>query len=410
MKILHVAYSLSESSAATRLAESQTDKHLIYFLLGRLSEYKFVRERQLTAFFLLIASFCFRVWEKLLCIVTGIAREEMFSFGTNSILQRYILRKVVVKYEIDRVHLHWGGVGFMPIEALRGLNVQVVITAHDYHCFTGGCHIPMECTQFQAGCKRCPLTKSIMAQRYISKKFSQSSDVLRSLNLIVIAPSRYVKERIASVHPNIRIETVSNTLGLFHKLAGRSVESMFKHYRQHRISSDGVKTIIVVGVSGSCRQNKGKDVLITVISALIKKGVRIKLISIGEYFAIDGVSEREHLNSASSSDLMLKYAIADLCIVPSRYETFSQVTLEAIVCGTPVVAFDLTGPNDIIVHNISGFLVPSFDIAVFTRTVEIALEHKINNIGLMTRSALDALLVYSPKAIAAKHDIIYENN
>ncbi len=408
MKILHVAYSLSESSAATRLAESQVDSHAIYFLLGRPSRFAFVRERQIYGLVLWMVSLFFRVWEKFLCVAAGIARDEMFSFGTYSILQAYILRRAISAYGIERVHLHWGGVGFMPLEALRGLSVPVVITAHDYHCFTGGCHVPMGCTQFQSGCKRCPLTKSSLAQRYIARKFSRNSDVVRSLDIVVVAPSRYVKEQIASVYPNIRVETVPNTLGSFHRLDGRSIGSMFKAYKAHRVANAGVKTIIVVGVSGSVRQNKGKDILIHVLNALHEKGMRVKLISIGEYYAIDRVSERVHLHSASSSELMQRYAIADLCIVPSRYETFSQVTLEAIVCGTPVVAFDLTGPCDIIENEVSGFLVSPFDVVAFATTVERALEHKFQNVGLMKASAIKALQDYSPVAISGRHDVVYE--
>ena len=43
-------------------------------------------------------------------------------------------------------------------------------------------------------------------------------------------------------------------------------------------------------------------------------------------------------------------------IVPSKMETFGQTALEALACGTPVVAFNKTGLSDIVKHKENGFL------------------------------------------------------
>ncbi|MFA9438483.1 glycosyltransferase family 4 protein [Uliginosibacterium sp. sgz301328] len=39
---------------------------------------------------------------------------------------------------------------------------------------------------------------------------------------------------------------------------------------------------------------------------------------------------------------------ADLVVIPSRYESFSMVAIEALACGKPVIAPDIGGPKDII--------------------------------------------------------------
>ena len=51
------------------------------------------------------------------------------------------------------------------------------------------------------------------------------------------------------------------------------------------------------------------------------------------------------------------YASADLLILPSRFDTFSCVVLEALSCGLPVVAYNTKGPKDIIQDSQNGFLV-----------------------------------------------------
>jgi len=55
--------------------------------------------------------------------------------------------------------------------------------------------------------------------------------------------------------------------------------------------------------------------------------------------------------------LPLMYASADLLVLPSRFDTFSMVVLEALSCGLPVIAYNTKGPKDIIRHQQDGFLV-----------------------------------------------------
>ncbi|MBN1116826.1 MAG: glycosyltransferase [Bacteroidales bacterium] len=50
------------------------------------------------------------------------------------------------------------------------------------------------------------------------------------------------------------------------------------------------------------------------------------------------------------------YSSADLLILPSRFDTFSLVVLEALSCGLPVIAYNSKGPKDIIEHEHCGYL------------------------------------------------------
>ena len=61
-----------------------------------------------------------------------------------------------------------------------------------------------------------------------------------------------------------------------------------------------------------------------------------------------GWVEREQLPGLFSS--------SDILLLPSRFDTFSCVVLEAMSCGLPVVAYNTKGPRDIIEDGVSGFL------------------------------------------------------
>ncbi len=50
------------------------------------------------------------------------------------------------------------------------------------------------------------------------------------------------------------------------------------------------------------------------------------------------------------------YSAADILVLPSIFDTFGCVVLEAMSCGTVVVAYNSKGPKDIITHGENGFL------------------------------------------------------
>jgi len=72
--------------------------------------------------------------------------------------------------------------------------------------------------------------------------------------------------------------------------------------------------------------------------------------------------------------LALYYRAADVCLVPSRSESFGLVALEAAACGTPVVAAAVGGLSTLVAHGVSGFLVEGRDPAVYAAYVGKLLE------------------------------------
>lgn len=66
----------------------------------------------------------------------------------------------------------------------------------------------------------------------------------------------------------------------------------------------------------------------------------------------------------SGRELASYYASADVFVFPSLTDTFGVVNLEAIACGTPVAAFPVTGPKDIVIQGINGILDKDLNRAI----------------------------------------------
>lgn len=58
------------------------------------------------------------------------------------------------------------------------------------------------------------------------------------------------------------------------------------------------------------------------------------------------------------------YANADVFVFPSKTDTFGVVMLEAIACGTPVAAYSVTGPIDIITPGVNGYFGESLSESI----------------------------------------------
>jgi D-inositol-3-phosphate glycosyltransferase len=79
-----------------------------------------------------------------------------------------------------------------------------------------------------------------------------------------------------------------------------------------------------------------------------------------------GVAERVRFVPPQPHHLLSTYyRAADVCLVPSRSESFGLVALEAAACGTPVVAAAVGGLRTLVEHGTTGYLVEDRDPDVF---------------------------------------------
>jgi D-inositol-3-phosphate glycosyltransferase len=80
------------------------------------------------------------------------------------------------------------------------------------------------------------------------------------------------------------------------------------------------------------------------------------------------------------------YAAAEMCVLPSRYESFGMVALEAMACGRPVIASHVGGLPSFIQDKATGFLVPGGNETLLAEKILTLL----NDAPLRTRMGKEA--------------------
>ena len=63
------------------------------------------------------------------------------------------------------------------------------------------------------------------------------------------------------------------------------------------------------------------------------------------------------LGARDQDTLHFYYSAAECLVMPSQYESFGMVALEAMACGTPVVVSDVGGLSQLVKHNQTGLRV-----------------------------------------------------
>jgi D-inositol-3-phosphate glycosyltransferase len=130
---------------------------------------------------------------------------------------------------------------------------------------------------------------------------------------------------------------------------------------------------------------KGLDTLLEAVGRLQVAGTDLRLLIVGGD-ADDPLNGHEtalraqirqlglggavsFVGSQPQERLPTYYVAADVTVVPSYYESFGMVALEAMACGSPVIASRVGGLVTTVRDGVTGFLVPESDVAALAERI-----------------------------------------
>ena len=100
------------------------------------------------------------------------------------------------------------------------------------------------------------------------------------------------------------------------------------------------------------------------------------------------------------------YSAADVVVMPSHYESFGMVALEAMACGTPVIATQVGGLAFLVRDGVTGFHIPVDDpVALSERLITILDDDALR--AKMSRQAVEIAQKYAWEKIADSMNTLY---
>lgn len=139
------------------------------------------------------------------------------------------------------------------------------------------------------------------------------------------------------------------------------------------------------------------------LSAQARKGHHLRLVGSGvQEGAIRSLAVRlgvedevEVLPWMGREELRRQIAGCSFFVLPSSFETFSIVLIEAMASGKPVIASDIPGPRDVVVPGTTGFLFPWWSVPELAKCMSALIEAPERRRGMGAASRRRAVERYS---------------
>lgn len=285
--------------------------------------------------------------------ITG--RSGAFNFFATKRLCRWILR-----IKPDIIHLHNIHGFYINIKVLfnflKKYDVPVIWTLHDCWAFTGHCAYfdAVSCNKWVKECFCC-IQKREYPFAFIDcsqKNYANKKSLFNSINKMhIVTPSKWLQENVRkSFLKHYDLNVIYNGIDL----------KKFKPVKSHikeKYKIGGEK--IILGIAPDLNGRKGGKYFLE-LSQIIATDVVIVILSLNASQKLpDNIFVLPHTNNID--ELVELYSGADVFVNPTLEDNFPTVNIEALACGTPVIAFDTGGCKEIIDHT-CGEIVPKGEV------------------------------------------------
>ncbi len=171
---------------------------------------------------------------------------------------------------------------------------------------------------------------------------------------------------------------------------------------------------------GRLEKLKGVDILIDAVAQLDEPDVLLLVVGGDEHGQVLRAELEAQAQEAGlggnirftgavpHEELPAWYSAADVCVVPSYYESFGLVAVEAMACGTPVVASRVGGLVSTVTDGVNGYLIPWRCPEPFAEKLEVLIRNPELRANF-ARSARESVQRFRWDEIARRMDALYED-
>jgi glycosyltransferase involved in cell wall biosynthesis len=327
----------------------------------------------------------------------------------------------IIDSQLNLIHCHnlhsneYGYGHYFNLHLLPQLSqkIPVILTLHDAWLLSGHCAHSFDCDRWKIGCGNCPdlsiypaIPKDNTALNWQVKK-----QIYQQSKLYIATPSQWLMDKVKeSILQEAVVESrvIPNgiDLSIFYPTDKQKL-------RQQLDFSEDAK--VVVFTANGIRQNIWKDYqMMRDAIALVAKNLpqeKIIFLAVGENSPPEKIDNAiiQFIPYQDNPQIVASYyQVADVYVHAAKADTFPTTILEALACGTPIVATKVGGIPEQIEHGLTGFLVSAGDAVAMAGYIQKLLEDKILQQNMSQQAALVAKQLYSLERMVTDYLTWYE--
>lgn len=293
----------------------------------------------------------------------------IFSIDTDGVPQAELEEMVA---DVDVINLHWYA-RFLSNENIAWLTncgKPVVFTIRDMHPLTGGCHFFHGCDNWRQTCLPCPQFRpASVSLPHAQFTYKRNNWNLDNVSVVVLSDHTRAIVEQSPLFAGCRVEKIPNPIDT-------NVFYPIKQVEARQILKLPADKLIVAYLPSSNSTIKGAAEFEQMLRRLAREVPPSDIVVIcagRRQIVVDAPFEIRQLGRiADQTRLAAFFSAADVTVIPSLEETFSNTALESMACGTPIVGFR-TGAISEFAQDGRGRSVPVGDVAALALAVRDVL-------------------------------------
>jgi glycosyltransferase involved in cell wall biosynthesis len=313
----------------------------------------------------------------------------------------------------DVICFHWVS-EFLTAKAMQQLHAHfrrpILWTMMDQEPVTGGCHYSFGCDGYQRSCGSCPLLRRPGANDASREVYLRKQQYLVDLPITFIAPTSWVEDRVrqSSLFGGKRVERIGLPIDT------RVFRPGDRRQARQQLGLPADKRVVFFGSSYLHEPRKGGRYLIEALGRLHQQlSQHCTLRAEDVLLAVAGNCGETVIDSLSlevrylgylreEPTLATAYQAADVFVCASIEDAGPMMIPEAMLCGTPVVAFATGGAPDLVVTGQTGYLARLADSDDLARGIRHLLECPSPE-QLSQSAAAAARQIHEPGVVAKRY-------
>jgi len=318
----------------------------------------------------------------------------------------------------DVIVAHWIS-NFVTVEQLYQLSIEtgapLVWYLLDMAPLTGGCHYAWNCTGYMNQCGNCPALYSNNQYDLSYKNWKMKHDLIQKMNITIVPATSWLAEQAkkATIFKDKKINQIMISIdpNVFKPIPKKNARG--------KLGIAWTQKIIFFGTQSKETKRKGIFYLMESLNIFANSPDfdknKILIITAGDISLIKSLLENQfnyHSLGILSNDKMLAtaYQAADLFICPSIEDSGPMMINESIMCGTPVVSFEMGVAIDLVHTGKTGYRAKLKDSADLAQGIKYIMNLKPEQAKDMSKNCRDlAIKKCSPEIQLEAFNSLFES-